>query len=264
MIMLALGCLCVVWTWAMFMHLCVREKPNVQLPRVQILSLRICLVVPLFTIAAIASYVWPVASPVIGAAQALFEGYALLSFFKMSVYFVGSDDKVEEMIADSDSTWPCFYSCQKGNTHVCYLAMRYAFLQFLLLRPLLELVAGLFDVDYESRYQQKQTASIDLSYLLFRLFSALGIISLVLTLIPLLRVFHIFYAVLRPLSPLRKVFFIKLFILAWVIQFNVRKIFATQAAATHTHTHTHRLAFPLYVHSKILCLHKNLHGLKKQ
>ena len=146
------------------------------------------------------------------------------SFYKMIVHAVGPDDECVRLIQASPAVgclivkYPVWRRCQSST--LCLGVMRETFLQFFLLRPVLMLLEGAFELNYLETKRKE-------SYTLTSLFNALAIISLVVTLPAIVRVYEIFGALMPELGCLKKVIFVKSFIFFWVVQNNAVKYFSS-------------------------------------
>ena len=198
------------------------------LRRVLVLSHRIALVIPSFSLIAIVAFIVPQGLPVLASAQGLAEGAALWSFFKMIIHAVGPDDECTRLMKESPAVgclvikYPVWRRCQSST--LCLGVMRATFLQFFLLRPVLMLVEGAFEINYlETKRKESQTLS--------SIFNALAIISLAITLPAIVRAYEIFGRLMPELGCLKKVIFVKAFIFIWVVQNNAVRLFPSSDTA---------------------------------
>jgi Organic solute transporter Ostalpha len=244
-----LTCLCLGLYWRFIRHearICVGP-----LRRVLVLSHRIALVIPAFALISIVAYIVPEGLPVLTSAQALAEGAALWAFFKMIVHAVGPDDVCVRLIQASPAVgclivkYPMWRQCQQSAS--CLRLMRETFLQFFLLRPVLMLIEGAFEIKYLQTHDMKL-------YSLSTLFNALAIISLVITLPAIVRIYEIFGALMPELGCLKKVIFVKTFIFAWVVQNNAVKYFSRNDGQQATFLRMRIFAFVVLVELLLLSL----------
>lgn len=193
------------------------------LEHVHLMSLRMPLVLPAYAILSLFVYAFPFYLPAVKIFEAISEGYALICYLKLVLFAVGSEQRARDMIRDSTATgclcfkYPFWAPFQAHAS--CLFYVRLGFLQFLFLRPLLflggALVAVLGDTDKTTGRQSPAAESLK------RAFTVLAVLSLVITLPCILRIYEVFRTKLPDLGLMRKVFFIKGFILLWVIENNI-------------------------------------------
>ena len=208
--LLAVGVVLAILVWILYVRLILNERRNVLDPiyRIQVLSLRIGLVVPIFAVIAVFSIAFPEALAILEFVQAAAEGYAIYCFFKMVLFSVGPDRIVRQIIKNSSATgclvfsFPLWAVCQRQPA--CLSIIRFAFLQFLFLRPLWLLLAGIFELKYRRSGDSDQGA-----FALFRFFVAMGVAGLVLTLPAILRVYETLARHMPEIAPGKKVIFVK-------------------------------------------------------
>ena len=206
--LLGVGIALLIAIFALFLRLALLERMLIipVLRRVQVLSLRIGLVVPMFGIIGIFMMAFPHDLGILEFLQALAEGYCFYCFFKMVLLAAGPDEMVRQIIKASPDTgcllvnYPIWSTCQHHPS--CLTAIRTAFLQFLFARPLFVLIAGIFELKNE------QTPDPS-TFALYRLFTVLGILSLVATLPAIVRVYDVLARYMPELSPGKKVVFVK-------------------------------------------------------
>lgn len=209
-VFLAVGVVLAITIWFLYVRLILNERRHVLDPiyRIQVLSLRIGLVVPMFAVITVFSIAFPEALPILEFVQAAAEGYAIYSFFKMVLFSVGPDRIVRQIIKNSTSTgclvfsFPFWAVFQRHPA--CLSIIRFAFLQFLFLRPIWILLAGIFELKYRRSGDSDQGA-----FALFRFFVAMGVAGLVLTLPAILRVYETLARHMPEIAPGKKVIFVK-------------------------------------------------------
>jgi hypothetical protein len=172
----------------------------------KILSLRMALLVPLFSIIAIISYVDPSSIPVMEFFEALIEGYCILSFYKMLFITLPTVTGKSTLSIYKDTNHAgLFDTCHKNNTECCKNTVTILLYQFFLIRPILVLIASIGELNHDEG--------------MYQAFTALQIISLISAMIALLRAYHITIEYSAPEHYLtRKVIFIKAIIIVFAIQ----------------------------------------------
>ena len=199
--------------WLLFFRMALMEKKQAQATVfvVQVLSMRIALVVPMFAIITIFCIAFPQAMKILESLQACSEGFCIYCFFKMLLYAVGPDSVVKNVIQNSPdvgclgfNSYPLWASCQAQPW--CLPLMRVAFLQFLFVRPIFILLAGIFEIKNHNSPSPE-------NYALFRLFVALGVLSLVGTLPAIVRLYDVLGRYMPEISPGKKVIFVKVSLL---------------------------------------------------
>jgi len=187
-----------------FTRLLLAEKPEIVYPKVQILSLRVAAMVPMFAIISLFGYVWPESLDILEAVEAWCEGYCIYCYFKFLTFYIGGKSRIIKLIQDSPHRWWCL-PFQSSHPGVFYDMLKILISQFLFLRPFLVLIAGIADM-LTGRSP------------LFVAFTALYIISLVAAMAALIISYHLFGEHTKPLLPLRKILFIKGYIVVLVVQ----------------------------------------------
>ncbi len=172
----------------------------------KILSLRMALLVPLFSIIAIISYADPSSIPVMEFFEALIEGYCILSFYKMLFITLPTVTGKSTLSIYKDTNHAgLFETCHKNNTECCKNTVTILLYQFFLIRPILVLLAAIGELNHDEG--------------MYKAFTALQIISLISAMIALLRAYHITIEYSAPEHYLtRKVIFIKAIIIVFAIQ----------------------------------------------
>ena len=172
----------------------------------KILSLRMALLVPLFSIISIISYANPGSIPIMEFFEALIEGYCILSFYKMLFITLPTVTGKSTLSIYKDTPHSgIFDKCHKENTECCKNTVTILLYQFFLIRPILVLLAGIGEMHHNEE--------------MYKAFTALQIISLVSAMIALLRSYHITIDYCAPEFNLtRKVIFIKGIIIIFAIQ----------------------------------------------
>jgi len=172
----------------------------------KILSLRMALLVPLFSIIAIISYANPGSIPIMEFFEALIEGYCILSFYKMLFLTLPTvTGKSTVQIYKDTHHSGVFDKCHKENTECCKSTVTMLLYQFFLIRPILVLLAGIGEIHHNEK--------------MYKAFTALQVISLISAMIALLRAYHITIEYCASEFNLtRKVIFIKGIIIIFAIQ----------------------------------------------
>lgn len=225
--MLVTSCVFVIITFFLFIRFLVQERSMMREPvyRIQILSLRMCTIFPLFSAISFLTFMLPKYFIVFESLYALAEGLCVYCFFKLIIYCAGTNDAIRELIKASKETGclgskiPLWRSCQAHP--MCLSSINVIFLQFLFVRPLLILSAGIINLTYGYQAADETLPN------LFRFFVVSSIISLVITLPAVVRVYEMIGKSRPEISPLKKAVFVKLVILICVIQFSVVNIISS-------------------------------------
>lgn len=172
----------------------------------KILSLRVALLVPLFSIIAIISFVDPGSIPVIEFFEALIEGYCILSFYKMLFVTLPTVTGKSTLSIYKDTPHTSvFDTCHKENTECCKNTVTILLYQFFLIRPILVLLAAIGEMHHDEG--------------MYQAFTTLQIISLLSAMVALLRSYHIAIDYCAAEFNLkRKIIFIKGIIVVFAIQ----------------------------------------------
>ena len=170
--------------------------------KINVLTIRIVLLLPAFSIIFMFGSIWPVSLPILESVEALFEGFSVWSFYKMLTLSIPSKELLLNAIkVDSNSG---IFGCLTQNPSLCFSLVHMLFLLFLFLRPTLLLIAGIAELNYNEN--------------LTILFSVLALVVLVATMIALIRFTHAVYKLVPTISPLIKIALVKGFIIIIAIE----------------------------------------------
>lgn len=194
------------------------DATHFQYPRVQIMSLRMAMLVPAFGLLSFISFIIPSGLFVIEAAEALVEGYSIYCFYKMVSFYVGDKTKILTTIQNYSTSRKhydildficCWINMVQHRAPKLFSSILHTcFFQFVTIRPILVLLAGIFEIKTGSR---RNSITV--------IFIALYVISLIVAMFALLRYYHILETIdISEVRPISKALFIKFIILLIVIQ----------------------------------------------
>ena len=219
--LLVIGTILTVVTIFNYVQLALRDKQSDRClhPRVQILNLRLALIVPMFSVIALFSLAFPVATFVLEAFEALVEGCCLYCFYRMLSISAGGDAETVTAIANYGTghvdlatviccwAYPCINHIQSKYPLALLKIIKWSIFQFFAVRPIFVLIAGIFEQRTGSRFNH-----------ITLIFIALYIASLILALASLLRFYHFTQAITVGLKPVLKIVFVKGIIAVIIIQ----------------------------------------------
>lgn len=178
---------CVIFIACQFRYLmfAFREKKSRINWRLNILNLRITLVLPVYSFVAFVISIFPIAAPIVDSVGAVFEGISFYSYFK----FLELNASSTESSSDSMK-----------------ISINKALLQFIIFRPLMLLLAGIYEIVSHSEGP------------VYRAFNILSMMSTALAASRLIRT-HTKYAIYSSSYNVeRSIICVKIFIVAIIIQ----------------------------------------------
>jgi hypothetical protein len=184
----------------------IAHQIHVQLERrIVVLNCRMGMLMAAYSTIAIFIYIAPQAAPVLEAAEAVTEGFAVYCFFKIIMFSSQGKEHILKTIRDSEYTRPCCHYFQKVSTACCFKTMYFWLWQFFIIRPILVLTAGIIEL---------KVGEVPA----YTILTVLAILSLVGAMVALIRIYQTLGGLVPHLYMERKILFVKLIILLLVIE----------------------------------------------
>ncbi len=190
-----------------FILLVTRESNNVVFLQVQVQSLRIAGILPLFGALFLLKFIFAKYDTFIDIGVSFFEAYCLYSFYKMQILYLGSHNNVLEALRHTKHHFLCGDGWETDHPERVLQISHAMLLQFLFVRPFFVLAQGVLELFQHSR-----------SSPLFILFTVLQLLSTVLGLGALLRLSLALAHATERLRAMRKLAFLKVIVLVIIVE----------------------------------------------
>ena len=199
-IFIIVTCVIFVICQILYFNMAIREKISALKPRLKILSLRIAMIFPAYSLVSFFICIFPIAEPVIDFFGAIFEGLSFYSYAKLLLFNIGGYDAILSVMQEKTPTRSPELLPLELNMFLWFL------MQFMVIRPILLVIAGIIEM------------AVPHEHLAYRAVYYLSVLSTVFGVVGLLRVHRKFSSKSEALMPERKIVSVKLFVLLIIIQ----------------------------------------------
>lgn len=168
--------------------------------QLQILTLRVATVIPLFAVLEYVTIIWPEYFPIFETVESFVEAYCIYCYFALLVMYCGGKERVMMLMRETEAGG-C-QSCTRDTPDCCYETINLLLLQFVVVRPILNLLYALTEMNGKENVTLRTLMTI----------------SLVIAMIGLLRIYKILRPHTQAMDATSKVLVIKALILLLVLQ----------------------------------------------